>query len=166
MVRQLVIALAVVVASAAGFAGRPVAQTADVGTAFAAYWAASSPEDAAREVDPIVRSGVTFDEAYRRLQRGRSYIARETGVVRLENRTSDGVQHFYSVTSPRPMIPPAVIRSASVARRSAAARAMRQSAPARLARSPVPSRSTSSYAYDAPWWSNDQVLNLAAIVDV
>ena len=37
---------------------------------------------------------------YNRLQRGRSYVVRDTGVVRMENRTSDGVEHFFAVNVP------------------------------------------------------------------
>ena len=97
-------------AAAAGFAavcavgtvlaGRPAAQAPEADAALSEFLAASSPSEAARIVDGIVRSGVSFDEAYRRLQRGRPYRAQATGLVRLKNRTSDGVEHHYVLNVP------------------------------------------------------------------
>src|SRR3954471_5660970 len=108
MPRRIGFALLVFAASAAGLgariaASRPSsapAQTSAADAAFAAFFAASSPEEAARLTDPILRAGVTFDDAYRRLQRGRVYEARDTGVVRMDNRTADGIEHFFAVTVP------------------------------------------------------------------
>ena len=44
-----------------------------VDAAFQKFWSADSPEDAERLVDDVLKSGVTFDEAYRRLKNGRIY---------------------------------------------------------------------------------------------
>lgn len=160
--------LVVVVACAAGLAGRPSAQTSAADAAFGAFWAAASPDAAAKLVDPIVRAGVTFDQAYRRLQRGRSYAARDTGVVRLDNRTPDGVEHVYAVTVPDHYDP---------ARRYQVRIQLHGGVGRRATNAPVGNGTVGAltgaeqiyvvpYAWaDAPWWSNDQVLNLAAIVD-
>src|SRR5262245_50753361 len=59
----------------------------DANDAFDAFWAAESPEAAARLADDVVKSGVTFDAAYSRLKQGRAYAAQPTGMIRLKNRT-------------------------------------------------------------------------------
>ena len=168
MARRLVFGIAIVAACVAGAAGRPAAQTSATDAAFEAFWSASSPEEAARLVDPIVRAGVTFDEAYRRLQRGRSYPARDTGVVRMENRTLDGVEHFFNVNVPEPYDP---------GRRYQVRIQLHGGVGGRATNAPVGTGTVGAlagaeqiyvvpYAWaDAPWWSHDQVLNLAAIVD-
>src|SRR5207247_2109068 len=61
------------------------------------------PAAASRLVDDIVRSGVTFDDAYRTLKRGRNYPARATGMVRLINRPTAGpgsVDHHFALNVP------------------------------------------------------------------
>src|SRR5580704_9643332 len=100
MTSRLLFSIAVIVAFVTGFLGRTLAQGSAVDAAFATFWSASSPEEASRLVEPIVRAGTTFDEAHRRLRQGRAYVARDTGVVRMENRTSDGVEHFFAVNVP------------------------------------------------------------------
>jgi hypothetical protein len=168
MARPIVYTLAVVVASVAGLGGRAAAQMSAVDAAFGAFWAAASPEDAAKLVDPIVRAAVNFDEAYRRLQRGRPYSAREAGVVHLQNRTSDGIEHFYAANVPDSYDP---------ARRYQVRIQLHGGVGGRATNAPVGNGTVGAlagaeqiyvvpYAWaDAPWWSNDQVLNLAAIVD-
>src|SRR6185503_6803271 len=59
------------------------------------FLAAPSREAAAQLVDGLIKDGIKFDEAYRALQRGRSYGPAATGVVRLRNKTSDGIEHHY-----------------------------------------------------------------------
>jgi hypothetical protein len=155
------------VACCTAFDGRPAAQTSTVDAAFAAFWAATSPDQAATLVDPIVRAGVNVDEAYRRLQRGRAYTAGNSGVVRLENRTSDGVEHFFTVNVPDHYDP---------ARRYQVRIQLHGGVGGRATNAPVGNGTVAltgaeqiyivPYAWaDAPWWSPDQVLNLAAIVD-
>ncbi len=168
MARSLRFALVVAAACAAGLAARPAAQSPAADLAFAAFWAASSPDEAARLSDPIARAGVTFDEAYRRLQRGRAYGARDTGVVRMANRTSDDVEHHFAVTVPQRYDP---------ARRYQVRIQLHGGVGGRATNAPVGSGTVGAltgaeqlyvvpYAWaDAPWWSPDQVLNLAAVVD-
>jgi hypothetical protein len=139
-----------------------------VDAAFQAFWSASAPAEATQLVDPILRAGVNVDEAYRRLQRGRAYIARDTGVVRMENRTSDGVEHFYAVNVPETYDP---------ARRYQVRIQLHGGVGGRTTNVPVGNGTVGAldgaeqiyvvpYAWaEAPWWSIDQVLNLAAIVD-
>ena len=168
MVRKLVFRLAVAAACVSALADRPAAQTSAVDAAFAAFWSATSPEDAAKLVDPIVRAGVTFDDAYRRLRQGRAYAARETGIVRMEDRTSDDVEHFFAVNVPDNYDP---------ARRYQVRIQLHGGVGGRATNAPVGNGTVGAlagaeqiyvipYAWaEMPWWSPDQVLNLAAIVD-
>src|SRR5882724_9245162 len=100
MARHIGLGFAVAGALAASLAGHPSASTSPVDAAFEQFWAAASPQAASGLVDGIVRSGVTFDAAYRRLQHGRAYAAQKTGAVQLRNTTSDGVEHFYALNVP------------------------------------------------------------------
>jgi poly(3-hydroxybutyrate) depolymerase len=168
MARSIVCTLALALALTAGFARRSAAQSSGVDAAFAAFWAAPSPDAAAKLIDPIARAGVTFDEAWRRLQRGRPYAARETGVQQLQNRTSDGVEHHYAVTVPDGYDP---------ARTYQVRIQLHGGVGGRTTNAPVGTGAIGAlagaeqiyvvpYAWaEQPWWGNDQVLNLAAIVD-
>ena len=168
MAPRLLFGIAGIVACAAGVSARSAAQGSAADAAFATFWAASSPDEAARLVEPIVRADVTFDEAYRRLQRGRSYGARDSGVVRMENRTPDGVEHHFAVTVPEAYDP---------ARRYQVRIQLHGGVGGRATNAPVGTGTVGAltgaeqiyvvpYAWAAaPWWSPDQVLNLAAIVD-
>ena len=58
-----------------------------VDAAFTRLWNANSPEDASVAVDGVVKSGVSFDEAFTRLRSGRVHAANvPRGVVRLTHR--------------------------------------------------------------------------------
>ena len=132
--------------------------------AFETFWSASSPGEATRLAEPILKSGVGFDEVYNRLQRGRSYVARDTGVVRMENRTSDGVEHFFAVNVPETYNP---------AHRYQVRIQLHGGVGGRATNAPVGNGTVGAltgaeqisvvpYAWaDAPWWSPDQAMNLA-----
>jgi membrane-associated protease RseP (regulator of RpoE activity) len=164
MVRRLALLVACVVA----MHSRPAAQPSAADSAFTAFWSASSPDEAARRTDGIARSGITFDEAYRRLQRGRAYAPRDTGVVRMQNRTADGVEHAFAITVPDSYDP---------ARRYQVRIQLHGGVGGRATSAPVGNGTVGTlagaeqiyvvpYAWaDAPWWSPDQVMNIAAIVD-
>src|SRR5438046_10047218 len=51
-------------------------------------------------VDEIIKTGVTFDEALRRLKAGRTYTSQKTGIVMLSHRAKDGVEYFYALNVP------------------------------------------------------------------
>ena len=163
----LVLTLVIIVFAMCG--GRSAAQsTAAADTAFDAFWAAASPEGAATLIEPILHAGVNFSEAYRRLQAGRAYGARETGVERLDNRTSDGVEHSFAVTVPDTYDP---------ARRYQVRLQLHGGVSGRATNAPVGPGTVGTltgaeqiyvvpYAWaEQPWWSADQVMNLTAIVD-
>jgi hypothetical protein len=168
MARRLLSGFVVVLAAMAAFSGRPAAQSGALDAAFDAFWSASSPAEAARLIEPIARVNAGFDEVYHRLQRGRAYAARDTGTVRMDNRTFDGVEHFFAVTIPETYDP---------ARRYQVRIQLHGGVGGRATNAPVGNGTVGAlagaeqiyvvpYAWaDAPWWSADQVDNLAAIVD-
>ncbi len=149
-------------------AGSLRAETPAVDAAFDAFWSATSRQEATARVDAILRSRVSFDDAYRRLQRGRRYQAQPTGIVRLQNRTSDGVAHFYVLNVPDTYDP---------ARRYQVRFHLHGGVGGRTTNAPVGTGAIGAlagaeqiyvipYAWaDAPWWSDDQTLNLVDIVD-
>src|SRR6185295_13967906 len=154
--------------AAALFAGRPAAQTPVAAPELEAFLAAPSRDAAARLVDTVARSRISFDEAHRRLQRGRVYGPGKTGVVRLRNRTSDGVEHQYVLNVPDTYDP---------ARRYRVRFHLHGGVGGRTSNAPVGTGTIGAlagaeqiyvipYAWnEAPWWSDDQVLNLVDIVD-
>ena len=71
-----------------------------IDAAFQKFWDAKSPAEAAKQIDAVMKTGVTYDEALRRLRQGRTYAAQKTGVVMLTNKTEDRVEHYYAVTVP------------------------------------------------------------------
>ena len=66
-----------------------------IDSAFQKFWNANSPTEAERLVDEVVKSGVTFEEAYRRLGAGRTFTAQKTGIVMVRNKTKDGVSSTF-----------------------------------------------------------------------
>ena len=66
---------------------RLLAASSAIDQAFDQFWNASSPDAAAKTIDGIVKSGVSFDDAVARLKKGRTYrndVPR--GVVKLTHR--------------------------------------------------------------------------------
>src|SRR5262249_13606179 len=76
------------------------AQRPAIDAAFEQFWSAKRPAEAQRQVDAVLRSGVTLDDRIARLRRGRPYVAEKTGQVRLTNRTLDGIEHQFAVNVP------------------------------------------------------------------
>ncbi len=146
----------------------PSAQRPAVDAAFDEFWAAPSREEAALRFDPILRSGVSFDEAYRRLQRGRTYGPQPTGVVGLTNISATRVEHHYALNIPE---------AYDSTRRYQVRFQLHGGVGGRATNAPVGTGTVGAlagaeqiyaipYAWvDSPWWSDDQALNLVAIVD-
>jgi poly(3-hydroxybutyrate) depolymerase len=158
--------LLVVLALAVAHAPRPAAAA---GTSpLAPFLAAPSREAAARLVESLAKAGPGFDDAYRALQRGRSYGPAATGVVRLQNRTSDGIEHHYVLNVPENYDP---------SRRYQVRFQLHGGVGGRTSNAPVGTGTIGAlagaeqiyvipYAWnDAPWWGDDQMLNLVEILD-
>jgi acetyl esterase/lipase len=141
---------------------------ASIEAVFQKFWDAKSPADAARLVDGVIRSSVTYDDALRRLKQGRSYGPQKTGVVMTTNRTEDKVEHYYAVNVPAGYDPSrkyqvrfqlhggVMGRSTNQPRNSGDIGALAGAEQFYV----VP------YSWsEAPWWSDDQALNITAIVD-
>src|SRR5512135_3226618 len=71
-----------------------------IDASFQKFWDAKSPADAARQVDAVLKTGVSYDDALQRLKQGRSYGPQKTGVAIATNRTDDKVEHYYAVNVP------------------------------------------------------------------
>jgi poly(3-hydroxybutyrate) depolymerase len=139
-----------------------------VDAAFAAFFEARTPKDAERVVDRIVASGVTFDDAFRRLKQGRVY-SRDVprGVVQHTYRSESG-EYFYALDvpdgyDPARKYPLRVQLHGGVGRIEA-------SAPPRAGSNSVRSDAEQIYVVpsawrDAPWWSGRQIDNLETILD-
>lgn len=146
----------------------PPPAAAEVEAAFQDFWAAASPAEAAKPAEKVEKTGVSFNEAVRRLKLGRPYDAQETGVIQLLNRTADGVEHYYSVN-----IPPAY----DPARRYQVRFQLHGGIYGRADNRPRGTGEIGAlagaeqiyvlpYAWrEEPWWGDDQILNLNAILD-
>ncbi|MCU1335551.1 MAG: hypothetical protein JWO19_1132 [Bryobacterales bacterium] len=138
-----------------------------IDSSFQKFWAADSPAAAARAAEEILKTGVSVDEALRRLKQGRTYAAQKDGVVQLSNRVN-GIEHFYAVTIPAGYDP---------ATRYQVRFQLHGGVGGRTDNKPRGNGQIGAlagaeqiyvipYAWnDAPWWSDDQVLNLHMIVD-
>lgn len=150
-------------------AGSQQGQTSNpqIDAAFDRFWDSDSPERAADRVDDILDSGISFGDAYERLKAGRTYTAQGSGVVMRTNRM-DGVDHYYAVTVPPSYDPANRYQVRFQLHGGVGGRTTNQprgnGEVGRLAGAEqfyvVPYSWNSS-----PWWSDDQVLNLSAIVD-
>ena len=138
---------------------------------FQKFWAADSPIAAARAAEDLVKSGVSFDDALRRLRQGRRYTPQPAGVVQSSHRIN-GIEHYYAVTVPAGYDP---------SRRYQVRFQLHGGVGGRSDNKPrgngqIGTLSGESagaeqfyvipYAWtDEPWWSDDEVQNLHAIVD-
>ena len=140
-----------------------------VDLAFQRFWDARSPSEAAKLADAVLKTGVTYDEALRRLKHGRTYASQKTGVVILTNRTEDKLEHYYAVNVPANYDPtkPYQVRfqlHGGVMGRST--NQPRNSGEIGNLAGTTDQFYVLPYGWtDAPWWSDDQILNLTSIVD-
>jgi hypothetical protein len=135
---------------------------------FEKFWAAAAPGEAAPLATEIAKTGVSFEDAWQRLRAGRAYEPQKSGVILLSNRTEDGIEHNYSVNLPEGYDP---------SRRYQIRFQLHGGIGARSDNRPrgngeigtlagVEQIYVLPYAWEgAPWWSDDQVMNLDAIVD-
>jgi hypothetical protein len=139
-----------------------------IDSAFGRFWSSNSPEEAGRVADEIGKSGVSFEDAFARLKAGRPYAPQPSGILRLSNKTRDGVEHYYSVNVPENYDPTRKYQVRFQLHGGVDGRSDNQprgnGAIGQLAG--AEQFYVLPYAWnDAPWWSDDQIQNLAAIVD-
>ena len=143
------------------------AQAKDVDAAFKALWDAPTPQEATRLVPRIVGSGVSFDEALKRFKTGRPYSADvPTGVIR-SSYDANGVEYSYAVN---------ISASYDPGRRQQV-RIQLHGGVSREGNGPRGDGTIGAlvgaeqiyiipYAWrDAPWWSEEQVVNLRTLLD-
>jgi predicted esterase len=148
------------------------AQGSRADAAFDRFWTAANPAEAAARVDDIARAGLSFDQAYRLLKAGRRYSTQPTGLIRFTNTTNDGVEHHYALTVPDSYTPGrkygvriqlhggVMMRHGSLPPASAGGIGALAGPNAEGEIYVVP------FAWDAaPWWSEDQILNLREVLD-
>jgi predicted peptidase len=136
-------------------------------SAFQKFWSAHSPAEAARVGDDVLQSGVTFEEALRRLKAGRTYMPQKTGIVKLSHKNRDGIEHFYALNVPANYDPGRRYQVRFQLHGGVGGRENNE--PRGTGESPLQGAEqiyVVPYAWNnAPWWSDDQVWNLAAITD-
>ena len=132
------------------------------------FWNAKSPTEAGKAISEIMKSGISFDDALRALKTGRSYAAQKSGIIMGTNRTDDGVEHRYAINVPANYDP---------AKRYQVRFQLHGGVGGRTTNEPRGNGAIGSlagaeqfyvlpYAWDrAPWWGDDQVMNMDAIVD-
>jgi hypothetical protein len=109
-----------------------------------------------------------FDEAYQKLKQGRTYTPQKSGVVMLTNRTADGIEHNYAVDIPPGYDPARRYQVRFQLHGGIGGRANNQP----RGNGEIGPLAGSEQIYvipyawrDAPWWGDEQILNLNAILD-
>jgi hypothetical protein len=144
-------------------------QTSNIDAAFQGFWSAKSPAEAERMVDTIVKSGVSFEEAFRRLKAGRTYTAQTTGIIMLRSRGKNGLpdNHHYALNVPANYDPARRYQVRFQLHGGVGGR--ETSEPRGNGEAPLPGAEqiyVVPYSWaDSPWWSDDQVQNLSTILD-
>lgn len=149
----------------------PFAEGQDIDAAFRKFWTADSPASAARAAGDISRTKVSFDEALRRLKAGRTYQSQKPGVIQ-GNTTTNDVLHFYSINVPahydstKRYQVRIQLHGGVGGRTDGKPRGSGEIGQLAAGESFPEQFYVLPYAWDtAPWWSDDQVMNLAAIID-
>jgi predicted esterase len=136
--------------------------------AFQKYWAADSPATAAKAAEEIAKSGASFDEIVQRLRAGRIYSAQKSGVVILQNKTSNGTEHYYAVNVPDGYDPKRKYQMRFQLHGGVGGR--EDNKPRGNGEIGALAGAEQFYVLpyawnDSPWWDDDQVLNLSTIID-
>jgi hypothetical protein len=147
--------------------GAPTQTKDAIDRAFQEFWSADDRDNAAGRIDAIFKTGVSYDEALSRLQRGRDYDADVPRGMQLgRTRTFDGVEHRYAFVVPESYdpahaYPVRVHLHGGVARPRPADRIRTDSLPGPGDEIHV---FPSGWA-ESLWWSATQVDNLNRILD-
>lgn len=160
-----------IVASVAlsGSQGRAV--PAEIDAAFNQWWTAADPDAARAAADRIVQSGISFNDAFRRLRAGRTYARGvPTGVV-LDSRRADGEEFFYSLDVP-PAYDPTRRYQVRIQLHGGvgAGEDNRRRGSGAIGAMASPGGHEQIYIIptswlDVPWWSDKQLRNIRAILD-
>ena len=147
---------------------RAQTSTANIDATFQKFWEARTSSQAAKVVAELAATGVDFDEALRRLKTGRPYTRQKSGVFTLSNQTEDGTVHYYAVSVPAGYDPTRRYQVRFQLHGGVGGRTdnlpRRPAEVGRLAG--AEQIYVLPYAWaDAPWWSDDQILNFRAILD-
>jgi dienelactone hydrolase len=147
----------------------PIAQAVNADAAFTSFWSAESPKEAARLIDAILQTRLSFDDVYARLRQGRPYGPQKTGLIRLSNRTEDGVEHHFALNVPAAYDP---ARKYQARFQLHGGVMMRQTNAPPASGGAIGALEGAEQIYivpfswqDAPWWGDDQLLNLRAVLD-
>ena len=143
----------------------------NVQIAFEKFWAADSPTAAEKTIADIEKSGVKFDDALRILKQGRAYAAQPGGIVLKMNRTADGIEHYYHVQLPANYDPAKKYQvrfqlHGGIGRRDDNKPRGNGDGGVGVMADGADQFYVMPYAWTSePWWSDDQVQNIDAIVD-
>lgn len=143
-------------------------EPAAINEAFARFWNAPNRDAAASAAKDVVDAGVSFDEAWTRLKRGRAYskdVAR--GLSRLTHRTSDGLDHNYAIVVPEDYDATHAYQ-VRVQLHGGVGRPTGEAGSEGLDR--IPGRADQIYVHPvgwakARWWDGNQVENILGILD-
>jgi len=142
---------------------QPPQTAAPLDAAFARYWDARNPSDAAKAANDIVKAAPAFDEVYARLQRGRTYARTPpTGIIR--GRRGGRFEYWLNVPAsydPARRYQARIQLHGGVMRPDAS---LRGDGSVRLPGDEQIYISPAGWS-DAPWWSEAQVENVRLIVD-
>jgi hypothetical protein len=139
--------------------------------AFKRFFDARSPQDAAKAIDDIVRSGVAFDDTFARLKRGRAYRADAPRGVVQEKRRSILGDFNYAIDIPesydaaRSWPVRILLHGGVMMRDDGAPRPARGGPMNRTLRGDEQIYLMPTAWRDAPWWSDAQIDNLRGILD-
>ncbi|PCJ42796.1 MAG: hypothetical protein COA71_04650 [SAR86 cluster bacterium] len=76
------------------------AQQSDTDFVFNEFWNSASAEEAELSIADILQSGISFSDAYQKLQTGKVYDAADTGVVLRSYEAANGTEYFYHLNVP------------------------------------------------------------------
>ncbi len=139
-----------------------------VDTAFTQFWAAKNPTEARQWVDAIVKSRVAFDERVPATAKGGPTRRSRRDRCGSANRTSDGIEHQFVLNIPDTYDP----ARAYQVRFQLHGGVMMRADNSIVGPGTVGALTGAEQIYivpyswnAAPWWSDDQLLNLADILD-
>jgi len=138
----------------------------DADAAFAKFWNARNPAEAAKAANDIATTGASFDDVYARLKRGRPYPTKvATGVVRGQRSTAI---HEFPYTLDVPVTyHPARAYQVRIQLHGGVMRPLADRRPGGVGRlAGAEQIYVMPVGWDAaPWWSDAQIDNLRAILD-